>query len=147
MPKDISILIESFPYIRKLKGKIIIIKFGGSIMDCTKAIQSLLYDIAFLRVLGLCPVIVHGGGKNIDRKLKEKKIRIKKVEGLRYTCAQTIDVIVEVLDEQVNKEVAFILNNFYVNAIRFPGKKIFFAEKKNAFKWRRSRLCRRYKTC
>ena len=130
MTKDISGLIESFPYIRRLRDKIIVIKFGGSIMDCTNSIESLLYDIAFLRTLGLYPVIVHGGGKAIDNKLKKENISIRKIDGFRYTSKRAIEIIREVLNEQVNTEVSFILNNFYVNAVRIRGTEVFKAKKK-----------------
>ena len=130
MAKDISALIESFPYIRRLRNKVIVIKFGGSIMDCTHSIESLLYDIAFLHTLGLRPVVVHGGGKAIDKKLEEENIPIKKIDGFRYSSQKAIDVIREVLNEQVNMEVSFILNNFYVNAVRVRGTEVFKAKKK-----------------
>ena len=130
MVKDISGLIESFPYIRRLRNKIIVIKFGGSIMDCTNSIESLLYDIAFLHTLGLRPVVVHGGGKAIDKKLQKENIPIKKIDGFRYSSQKAIDIIREVLNEQINMEVSFILNNFYVNAVRVLGTEVFKAKKK-----------------
>ena len=126
----IKILLEALPYIRKLKGSLLVIKFGGSVIDYPNLVEDILYDISFLRILGMKPIVIHGGGKAITRRLHQEKIETKMVDGLRYTCDKSIKLVTEVLNEEINKKLHFILSNFSINPLRIDGTNILTAKKK-----------------
>jgi len=73
--KKSEVLIEALPYIKKFRNKVVVIKFGGSSLHDKKTRQMVLHDIIFMRYAGMKPVLIHGGGPNINKKLKEKKLR------------------------------------------------------------------------
>ena len=126
----INVLIEAFPYIRKLKGNLLIIKFGGSLIDNKKTMEDILYDISFLHFLGMKPIIIHGGGKDITRELTRNNIKTNIVHGFRYTCAKSIKLIIDVLDNKINKELAFILKNFSISPCSLSGLELLLAKRK-----------------
>jgi len=97
-----AVLIEALPYIQRFRDKIVVVKFGGSAMEDPELTQSALRDIVFMECVGMRPVVVHGGGKAITKRLKEMNIPTKFINGLRYTCEQTIKVVDEVLHDEVN---------------------------------------------
>lgn len=97
-----AVLIEALPYIQRFRDKIVVVKFGGSAMEDPELTQSALRDIVFMECVGMRPVVVHGGGKAITKRLKELDIPTKFINGLRYTCEQTIKVVDEVLHDEVN---------------------------------------------
>ncbi len=106
-----AVLVEALPYVQEFRGAVFVIKYGGSFMDDPDPeIRSRVAgDIAFLSAVGIHAVVVHGGGKAISRALKEKGIEAKFINGLRYTCEDTITVVDEVLSNQVNGEVCEML--------------------------------------
>ena len=83
-------LVEAIPYIKKYNNKIIVIKFGGTAMS---EIKHVVEDIALLKRIGVKPVVVHGGGIEINKELKKEKIRPKFVHGLRYTNGKTMEIV------------------------------------------------------
>lgn len=97
-----EILVQALPYMQRFRDTIMVIKFGGSTMEDESVIDRTMRDIVLLESLGIKPVVVHGGGKAISAKLKELNIPTKFVNGLRYTCAQTIGVVDDVLHNEVN---------------------------------------------
>tara|TARA_B100001250_G_C19816260_1_gene798594 strand:- start:4169 stop:5071 length:903 start_codon:yes stop_codon:yes gene_type:complete len=95
-------LIEALPYIQHFREKIIVVKYGGSTMKDGAAKDTVLKDIVFLSSVGICPVIVHGGGPAINKKLKENGVETRRINGLRVTDAATMKVVESVLVNEVN---------------------------------------------
>ena len=105
-----TILIEALPYIRKLRGQTIVIKYGGNAMVNEELKQSVMDDITLLKYIGINPVIVHGGGPDISSMLKEVNVESHFVNGLRYTDAKTMSIAQMVLIGKTNKEIVSTLN-------------------------------------
>ncbi|MCM8823213.1 MAG: acetylglutamate kinase [Candidatus Omnitrophica bacterium] len=97
--KKADVLIEALPYIEAFHQKIIVIKYGGSILAEERIRRSVLEDIAFLRYTGIRPIIVHGGGPTISERLRELKISSEFIDGCRVTDHQTLKVVEEELDK------------------------------------------------
>ncbi len=95
-------LIEALPYIQGFRGKVVVVKYGGSTMVGNGAEDTVLKDIVFLASVGICPVIVHGGGPAISRRLEELGVATKRVNGLRVTDEATMKVVEDVLFGEVN---------------------------------------------
>lgn len=92
-----DVLIEALAWIRRFRGKHVIIKLGGSALEETNAVRSFLTDVIFLQSVGLRPILVHGGGKDIDKAMAAAGITPRKVQGRRYTDAATLDIVAKVL--------------------------------------------------
>ena len=105
-----SILIEALPYIRKLRGQTIVIKYGGNAMVNEELKQSVMDDITLLKYIGINPIIVHGGGPDISSMLKEVNVESHFVNGLRYTDDKTMGIAQMVLIGKTNKEIVSALN-------------------------------------
>lgn len=119
-----NVLIEALPYIQKFRGDIVVVKLGGSAIEEKTGIDSVMKDIAFMACVGLRPILVHGGGKAITKKMTEKGIAAKFVKGLRVTDAASIEVVEEVLNMQVNPELVKMLNNAGCTARGIHGEDI-----------------------
>ncbi len=102
---------EALPYIRKFKGKIFVIKYGGNAMINSKLKHSVMKDIAFLKSLGIKPIIVHGGGPEITKEMKKANLKPKFVNGLRVTDGSTIKIIDKVF-KKINNEIKGLLKEF-----------------------------------
>ncbi|MDD5270370.1 MAG: acetylglutamate kinase [Candidatus Omnitrophica bacterium] len=100
-----DVLIEALPYIRKFRGKTVVIKAGGSMMEDRKVISGIFEDIIFMSLVGIRPVIVHGGGPKISARMKEAGLAPKFVDGLRVTDSRTMKIVDETLD-RTNREIA-----------------------------------------
>ena len=100
-----SILIEALPYIQKLRGQTIVIKYGGNAMVNDSLKQSVMDDITLLKYIGINPVLVHGGGPDINDALSKMNIQSHFVNGLRYTDEQTMEVAQMVLTGKTNTEI------------------------------------------
>lgn len=125
-----DVLVEALPYIQKFRDKIILVKFGGSAMDDSDNVHGALRDIAFLAAAGLKPIIVHGGGKAISAALKKLDIEPVFINGLRYTCEQTIKVVDRVLHDSINASlVRFLQNDCMAEAAAVSGKNILRCER------------------
>jgi acetylglutamate kinase len=96
-------LIESLDWLREFHGKIVVVKFGGNAMVDEQLQLAFAQDMAYLRFVGIKPVVVHGGGPQITARLAELGIESEFRAGMRYTDEQTIDVVKEVLREQISK--------------------------------------------
>src|ERR1700688_3887022 len=90
-------LIEALSYIRQFHSRTIVIKLGGSAMEEPEALKATLQDVVFMATVGLRPVLVHGGGKPIDRAMAAAGLKPRKVQGRRYTDDATLDIVVQVL--------------------------------------------------
>ncbi|PIQ84837.1 MAG: acetylglutamate kinase [Candidatus Omnitrophica bacterium CG11_big_fil_rev_8_21_14_0_20_63_9] len=93
-----DILVEALPYIQAFHGKIIVAKYGGSAIDNPTAMRGILQDLVFLSAVGLRPVLVHGGGPMITKKLSETGKKSKFIDGMRVTDGETIRVVNQELD-------------------------------------------------
>ncbi|SHK46086.1 N-acetylglutamate kinase [Paramaledivibacter caminithermalis DSM 15212] len=120
--QKIRVLIEALPYIKKFNGKTFVIKFGGSIMKNEEAKKAFIQDIVLMKLIGINLVIVHGGGPNISESLKALRKESRFINGLRVTDKETMNIVEMVLAGQVNKEIAFEINNQGVKAIGISGK-------------------------
>lgn len=98
-------LIEALSYIRQFQGKLTVIKLGGSAMEEADALRATLQDVVFMATVGLRPVLVHGGGKPIDRAMAEAGLKPRKVLGRRYTDEQTLEIVVRVLLQEINLDI------------------------------------------
>jgi len=123
-------LIEALPYIARFKGEMIVVKLGGSVMESAEDLKSILTDIAFMKAVGMRPIVVHGGGKAISRGLKRAGIETSFVQGLRVTDAASIHIVEDVIKNEVNAEVVRILCEAGVDARPLHGERIFFANRK-----------------
>ena len=95
-------LIEALSHIRQFRNRLIVIKLGGSAMEEPAALKATLQDVIFMSVVGLRPIIVHGGGKPIDRAMAESGLKPRKVLGRRYTDDETLAIVVRVLLKELN---------------------------------------------
>lgn len=125
-----STLIEALPYIQKFRGEIIVIKFGGSVMEDERLMEMTIKDIVFMETVGMKPVVVHGGGKAITARMNELGIETKFINGLRYTCDKTIAVVDDVLHNVINADIVDKAKQFGAKAFGISGKKLFTAKKK-----------------
>ena len=98
-------LVEAFPYIRAFRGKIVVVKYGGSAQPAEGGSSTILEDLVFMETVGLRPVVVHGGGKEISRRLSEAGIASTWVNGLRVTDTDTMKVVEETLFGVVNRRI------------------------------------------
>ena len=106
----VSILSEALPYIQSFKGRKIVIKYGGSIMEDEKLKKAFFRDIALLSSVGVCPVVIHGGGPEINTWLNKLEISPKFENGLRVTDRKTMDIVEMVLMGRVNKQIVRGIN-------------------------------------
>ena len=125
------ILMEALPYVRRFRGSIFVVKYGGSFMDSPdpEVRSGVAKDLVFLNFVGIKVVVVHGGGKAITRELENRGIKAHFIDGLRVTDEQTIDAVDHVLNEKVNKEVANFVSSHDCEIQRFPGKQVLTCEK------------------
>lgn len=115
-------LIEAAPYIRKFSGKTVVIKYGGAAMVDPDLEKMVMDNIALLSVIGVRPVIVHGGGPAINTMLKRLKIEPRFDNGLRVTDPDTMEVTEMVLSGAINKRIVQLLSDRSVSAVGISGK-------------------------
>jgi acetylglutamate kinase len=111
-----AVLIEALPYIQRFHGDTVVVKFGGSIMDDEQGVRNILKDIAFMACVGLRPVIVHGGGKAISRRMEEAGLEPRFEHGLRVTDNASVAIVEDVINHVVNPHVVDILKGFKCKA-------------------------------
>jgi acetylglutamate kinase len=116
------VLIEALPYIKKFKNKTVVVKFGGNAMIDDELKHSFARDIVLMKLVGINPIIVHGGGPQIGKLLKRLNITTQFVDGMRVTDSETMDVVEMVLGGQVNKEIVSLINLHGGKAIGLTGK-------------------------
>ena len=114
-------LIEASPWIRKFQGKVFVVKFGGNAMVDEKLQQAFASDIAFLNLVGIKAVIVHGGGPQITSRLSELGMKSEFVDGLRVTSPEAIDVIRDVLINEISAPLASMVENAGAKAVVYNG--------------------------
>lgn len=117
---DLDTIVESFPRIWKLRGKKILIKFGGSTLNGNGDLERFSSDIALLVSLGLRPIVVHGGGPDISKEMEMRGLEVKKVAGLRITDDEGLKVVKEVLSS-INGTIVSSLQSSGIKAIGLSG--------------------------
>lgn len=135
MPANVSpreraeILLEALPYLRTFRGALFLIKFGGSTMEEPEQVARFLTDVAFLNAVGIRVALVHGGGKAINARMKDKGLVPRFVAGLRITDEETIGIVRDALDGEVNQGIVEQLRGLGVPAEGISGTKVFLARK------------------
>jgi acetylglutamate kinase len=118
----VQVLSEALPYIQSFAGKTIVVKYGGAAMTDSALKAQVISDIVFMACVGIRPVVVHGGGPEINTWLGKMGIEAKFLNGLRVTDADTMDVVEMVLVGRVNKELASLINQSGGSAVGICGK-------------------------
>jgi len=116
------ILAEALPYIQRFHGKTIVVKFGGNAMTDAVLKTNFARDVVLLKLVGMNPVVVHGGGPQIESVLARLGMKGEFVQGMRVTDAETMDVVEMVLGGQVNKEVVELINQAGGKAVGLTGQ-------------------------
>ena len=135
--KIVSILLDSLPYIKIFRGSKIVIKYGGAAQINPELKEQFAMDIVLLYMLGIKPIIVHGGGKRINELLGAFKIESEFINGVRVTSAEALKVVEMVLSGEINKEITSFLNHHGVSALGMSGKdaSLFLAKPKENGKY------------
>ncbi len=120
--KKADVLVEALPYIRTFTGKTVVIKYGGKAMTEDALKDRFALDVVLLKYVGLNPVIVHGGGPQIDQMLNRLGLEAKFRQGVRVTDRPTMDVVEMVLGGKINKEIVALLNRHGARAVGLTGK-------------------------
>jgi acetylglutamate kinase len=115
-------LLEALPYIREFYGKTVVIKYGGHAMVDERLKEFFALDVILMKYIGLNPVIVHGGGPQINRVLEQMQIRSTFIDGMRVTDSPTMDVVEMVLVGKVNKEIVNLIQLHGGKAVGLSGK-------------------------
>jgi len=117
-----KVLIDSLPYIREFNEKTVVIKYGGHAMVDENLKRNFALDIILMKYIGLNPVIVHGGGPQINRFLEKMQITPNYIQGMRVTDGETMDVVEMVLVGKVNKEIVGLINHCGGKAVGLSGR-------------------------
>jgi len=120
--QKVAILAEALPYIRQFHGELVVIKYGGNAMVDDHLKQSFADDVVLLKLVGLNPVVVHGGGPQIERLLERVGKKGEFVQGMRVTDEETMDIVEMVLAGQVNKEIVELINHAGGRAVGLTGQ-------------------------
>lgn len=125
MQKELSkarVLIEALPYLREFNGKTVVIKYGGHAMVDEELKKNFALDVILLKYVGINPVIIHGGGPQINEFLKKMQITSNYIQGMRVTDGATMDVVEMVLVGKVNKEIVGLINHCGGRAVGLSGR-------------------------
>ncbi len=117
-----DVLIEALPYIQRFKGKTIVVKFGGNAMVDEELKHSFARDIVLMKLVGINPIVVHGGGPQIGQLLEKLGKTTGFIDGMRITDSETMDVVEMVLGGLVNKEIVNLINMHGGKAVGLTGK-------------------------
>ncbi|MDH3393233.1 MAG: acetylglutamate kinase [Desulfobulbaceae bacterium] len=117
-----QILIESLPYIKEFFGKTVVIKYGGHAMVDEELKKNFALDIILMKYIGINPIVVHGGGPQINQFLKKMNIQSDYIQGMRVTNGETMDVVEMVLVGKVNKEIVSLINFHGGKAVGLSGR-------------------------
>ncbi|NOY81140.1 MAG: acetylglutamate kinase [Kiritimatiellaeota bacterium] len=124
-----AVLVEALPYIQEFRDAVVVVKFGGSAMEDPNRVRGVLRDIVFMECAGMKPVVVHGGGKAISRRLEETGIETRFLHGLRYTDARIVQIVDEVLHHEINAALVRTVAEFDGRPVGISGKSVLRAEK------------------
>lgn len=116
-----EVLTEALPYIQQFAGKIMVVKYGGNAMTDPELENSFARDIVLLKTVGIHPIVVHGGGPQVDNLLKELGRTSERIDGMRVTDKPTMDIVEMVLAGSVNKHIVNLINKHGGHAIGLAG--------------------------
>ncbi len=124
-------LIEAMQWIREFRGKVTVIKLGGSVMEDEEAMSSLLLDVVFMEPVGMRPVIVHGGGAAISRGMADAGLQPKWVQGRRYTDDAALEIVERVLAGSVNRRIVQEIDRLggRAESLNFETRNVLFGER------------------
>ena len=117
-----KVLVESLPYLREFSGQTLVIKYGGHAMVDEELKRGFALDVILMHYIGIRPVIVHGGGPQINRFLEKMRVKPNYVQGMRVTDGETMDIVEMVLVGKVNKEIVGLINHFGGKAVGLSGR-------------------------
>lgn len=131
--KIADILVDSIPFIQEFRGSIVVIKYGGSAQQNLKLKENFAKDIILLYMLGIKPIIIHGGGKKITEMLESLNIKSEFVNGIRVTSKEAMKVVEMVLSGDINRELVFFFSHYGIKAVGISGKdaRLFHAKPKD----------------
>lgn len=117
-----KILVEAFPYIKQWFGRTVVVKYGGSTRGGVEELRNTLQDIVLMKFVGMKPVVVHGGGKDITRAMEKLGLASKFVDGLRVTDLPAMKVVEKVLGGRINKQLVALIHQLGGQAVGLSGK-------------------------
>lgn len=117
-----KILIEAFPYIKQWFGRTVVVKYGGSTRSGESELRNTLQDIVLMKFVGMRPIVVHGGGKDITRATEKLGIRSQFVDGLRVTDLPTMKIVEKILGGKINKQLVGLIHQLGGRAVGLSGK-------------------------
>ena len=124
-----DVLVEALPYLQRFRGQTFVIKVGGSAMEDDDLVADLVRDVVLLEVVGINPVIVHGGGKFITAAMEEAGLAAKFIRGLRVTDEATISIVEETLNRKVNPALSAAVDQQGGRAVSVRGQDVFIADR------------------
>jgi acetylglutamate kinase len=117
-----ELLLEALPYIQRFAGKVLVIKYGGHAMEQDELKDAFAQDVALLKYVGMHPVIIHGGGPQIDAAVRQAGIEPQFVRGMRVTDPATMEIVEQVLAGRISGEIVALLNRHGARAVGLSGK-------------------------
>ncbi|MBS3804003.1 MAG: acetylglutamate kinase [Oleiphilaceae bacterium] len=117
-----AVLSKGLPYIQRFTGKTVVIKYGGNAMENEELKSSFARDMVLMKLVGINPIVVHGGGPQIGELLERLNIQSRFINGMRVTDSETMDVVEMVLGGQVNKQIVSLINKQGGTAVGLTGK-------------------------
>jgi acetylglutamate kinase len=129
--KKADVLLEALPYVQRFRSSTFVVKYGGSFMDSPDANvrTGVARDIVFLEAVEINPVVVHGGGKAIDRAMEKAGLKVNKIQGQRVTDEAAVQIVDDVLSREINPDVVKTINALGGQAVGFSGADIFRCKK------------------
>ena len=118
-----KVLTEALPYIRKFNNKVVVIKYGGNAMENKILQKNFARDLVLMKTVGIHPILIHGGGPQIDFELKKNNIKFEFKDGIRKTTLEMIKIVQKVLDNKINKDISDLIQFWGGKTIRLVGKK------------------------
>ena len=118
-----KVLTEALPYIRKFNNKVVVIKYGGNAMENKILQKNFARDLVLMKTVGIHPILIHGGGPQIDFELIKNKIKFEFKDGIRKTTLEMIKIVQKVLDNKINKDISDLIQFWGGKTIRLVGKK------------------------
>ena len=118
-----KVLTEALTYIRKFNNKVVVIKYGGSAMENKVLQKNFARDLVLMKTVGIHPILIHGGGPQIDFELIKNKIKFEFKDGIRKTTLEMIKIVQKVLDNKINKDISDLIQFWGGKTIRLVGKK------------------------
>ena len=118
-----KVLTEALPYIRKFNNKVVVIKYGGNAMENKVLQKNFARDLVLMKTVGIHPILIHGGGPQIDFELIKNNIKFEFKDGIRKTTLEMIKIVQKVLDNKINKDISDLIQFWGGKTVRLVGKK------------------------